>query len=288
MGAVDTPSVMQSDLLVDSALCTVAIYALRDPRDGEIRYIGKAEDPVRRLRQHMEPGQLNRYRSHKNSWLKGLLDAGYLPELEIVDWVEPERADAAEIHWIAWYRMGGSPLTNGTDGGDGGAVTDPDARARISAAHVGRKASAETRAKMSASHQARCAKPEERERMRRTAIEAGNALPVHPGEKNPMAKLSDAEVRRLRQRAADGELGADLAKEYGITAASASQIITGKTRSGAGGPIREARQRTKLSASDVEEVRRLAATGMSQTEIGRHLGVSQGHVSAILSGAKRR
>lgn len=267
-----------------SPIAPVTIYGLRDPRTLELRYIGKATDPERRFRQHLEQGQLNRYRTQKNSWLKNLLAAGHQPLLETIAVVEPHQANETEIHWIAWYRASGARLTNGTAGGDGGAITDPEARARISATHLGAKRTAETRKKMSVSAKARCA--EEKERQRLSSI-SNNKPPVTAGEANPRAKLKDAQVRALRTQAAAGAVLADLAVEYGITRASVTQIVTGQTRVAAGGPIREARPRTVLVDDQVERIRRLHGEGRSQAQLARRFGVSQGHISDLITGKRR-
>lgn len=267
--------------LVESTFVT--IYALRDPDTLDLRYIGKAVDPAKRLRQHLQLGQLNRYRSKKNSWLKGLAAQGRVPYLEIVDEVEAERANEAEIYWIDWYRSQGAPLTNGTDGGDGGAVTDPDARARISAAHLGAKRTAETRAQMSASAKLRCSTERERERLR--SISNGTP-PVMDGETNPMAKLSDKQVRELREQAAAGKRLRALAAEYGITPASVTQLVTGRFRAAAGGPVREANPRSVLTSEDVAEIRRLAGEGARQVDLARRYRVHPSHVSGIISGRR--
>lgn len=263
---------------------SVAIYALRDPRTREVRYIGKAIDPCRRARQHMSAFQLSYYRSRKVSWLQSLRDAGQEPILEILQVVDAGDANRAERQWIAQYRAEGARLTNGTDGGDGGAVTDPDAKARIRAAHVGRVASAETKKKMSAAAKRRCADEDERERLRSIS----NAKPpVHMGEKNPRTRLSDVQVRQLRELAAAGEDLQALAAEFGITPASVTQLVTGKYRKAAGGPIREAKPRSKLSNKDVVEIRRLVGSGVTQAEVARRYGVHPSHISDVISGRRR-
>jgi DNA-binding transcriptional regulator YdaS (Cro superfamily) len=261
----------------------VSIYALADPRTGEVRYIGKAVDPVRRLQQHLTPFQLSRYKSKKNSWIKSLLDAGVTPTLHVLELVDYQAANEAEIRWIAKALGMGARLTNGTAGGDGGAITDPDAKARVRAAHVGRKTSDATKKKMSISAKARIT-PEERERLR--SISNGKP-PVHHGEKNPMTKLSDVQVRQLRELAAAGEDLRSLAAEFGITPASVTQLVCGRFRLAAGGPIREAKPRQKLSNEDVVKIRRLAAGGVSQTEIARRYGVHPSHICKTLAGQRR-
>jgi hypothetical protein len=230
----------------------VTIYALADPRTGEVRYIGKAIDAERRLQQHLSRFHLNYHRTQKNSWLKGLLSAGHRPTMHVLELVDHQDANAAEIRWIAKATAKGARLTNGTAGGDGGAVTSPEAKARILAAHLGSKASADTKKKMSDAAKERCASEQERERLR--SISNGKP-PVHHGEKNPRTKLSDAQVRQLREQAAAGAVLGVLAAEYGITRASVTQIVCGQTRVAAGGPTRTPRVRGTAgqSAEDLEK-----------------------------------
>lgn len=269
----------------DTDRSTVQIYALRDPRSLYIRYVGKAADPERRLQMHLSPGQLRRYRSKKNSWLKNLLADGHVPYLEIVDEVDAEKANEAERYWIAWYRSQGAPLTNGTDGGDGGAVTDPEARKRINAARLGSKHTAETKALMSASAKRRCESEAERERLR--SISNGKP-PVRVGETNPRAKLTDQQVLELRERSAAGATGVELAEAYGITRASVTQLVTGQTRRAAGGPVRDPKSQTVLADGAVAEIRRLHSEGVTQIVIANTYGISQAHVSSICSDMKLR
>lgn len=211
---------LDNGLSIDALIC---IYALRDPRDGSVRYIGKAEDPAKRFRQHLQAGQLMRYQSRKNSWLKSLLTQGFEPELDILDRVPADRANAAECQWIDFYRdFEGDRLTNGTLGGDGGAITDPEARARVRAAHVGKVISLETRAKTSASLKAHCSAPAARERLR--SISNGQP-PVKTGEANHNAKLTEEIVREIRRLHMEGVSGVAIAALFEITPANVSLIV---------------------------------------------------------------
>ena len=48
------------------------------------------------------------------------------------------------------------------------------------------------------------------------------------GEKHPCAKLSEAQVREIKQKLKDGWYGKDLAEDYGVHATMISQIKLGK------------------------------------------------------------
>lgn len=202
----------------------MAIYALVDPRTNAVRYIGKADDPEARLLQHVQPAQLDRYRSRKNSWLKGLLAIGLAPELHIIDAAVPvEQIDEAERFHIYMHLELGHDLTNGTAGGDGGAVTDPAALERIRAAHLGTKHSPETIEKMRASHRRIASDPKERERLR--SISNGKP-PVHVGEANNAAKLTEDQVREIRRLYGEGVSRKEIAEQFGTTYQNVWYIAT--------------------------------------------------------------
>lgn len=94
------------------------IYALRDPRDNEIRYIGITNNLKRRLGWHMRKSkELHRYSSR---WIKGLIDAGHAPLIETLEIVDSQsEAYAAEKRWIQHGIEQGWRLTNHTEGGEG-------------------------------------------------------------------------------------------------------------------------------------------------------------------------
>jgi excinuclease UvrABC nuclease subunit len=48
----------------------VYIYGLQDPETKEVRYIGKANNPKVRYRQHIKGGRLNN--QHKRGWINAL------------------------------------------------------------------------------------------------------------------------------------------------------------------------------------------------------------------------
>lgn len=117
---------------MDSSTSVTYIYALLDPRDGSIRYIGKADNPYRRLANHLTPGQL-RKKSRKNSWLKSLQSSGLKPYITALCCIPRTKWQDAERMWIAKFKAEGNRLTNGTAGGDGVCDPSPEVRAKLSA-----------------------------------------------------------------------------------------------------------------------------------------------------------
>ena len=113
-------------------MCSVAIYALIDPRDGAIRYVGKSRRPAHRLREHVAESMAKR--THKDRWIQQALVAGFRPGMEILELAPGEAADDRERFWIAELRQRGERLVNETDGGDGITMT-PAIRARIAASN---------------------------------------------------------------------------------------------------------------------------------------------------------
>ena len=89
------------------------IYGLVDPRDSQVYYIGKSDDPEQRLYQHLHDS-VNR---HKRKWLVSLAGDGLKPSIKILEVVPADKWAEAETKWIAKGRGGGWPLTNIAAGG---------------------------------------------------------------------------------------------------------------------------------------------------------------------------
>lgn len=118
-------------------MTTVYIYGLWDPRDISLRYIGKTIRPKARLHRHLVDYDRGKI-THCSTWVKGLLNDGLEPLMEILEECTEETWREAERGWIADGRNIGLRLTNMVDGGLGGAVR-------------GRKLSIDQRKKMSES-----------------------------------------------------------------------------------------------------------------------------------------
>lgn len=125
------------------------IYALTDPRTGEIRYIGKSSSGLARPQEH-GGRHLPRDRSRKGDWIRALQKDGLSYGVSVLEeFPSNDGVDPAEIRWIAYGRSQGWDLTNLTDGGDGcfGRKMSEAGRAKLRA----RKFSPETREKIAAS-----------------------------------------------------------------------------------------------------------------------------------------
>lgn len=115
----------------------VFIYALIDPLDNDIRYIGKTNNVKRRLMRHIQDSKF--LDSYKDRWVRFLKKEGRNPEIIIIDEVLVNDWVISEQYWISQFKSWGFKLTNGTDGGD-----QPPS-------NIGRKHREESKIKMSKS-----------------------------------------------------------------------------------------------------------------------------------------
>jgi hypothetical protein len=202
------------------------VYGLHDPRTGELRYIGKSDNPCGRLAQHMQEAR----GTHRCNWVQSLRKIGLKPVLTIID-ATPPGSDWPwmERVYIAAARSAGAPLTNGTDGGEGVAGLSDETRERLRRVHLGRKASPETRARMSAAKKGRRQPQEWIDLMR--SICAGRPLNRACAEANRarMQKLTADQVREIRRRVKAGERRVLLAREFSVTVGTISNVVIRRT-----------------------------------------------------------
>lgn len=89
------------------------IYGLYSS-DSKIRYIGKSDDPKKRLRRHLQ--QVNDSKTHKNSWIKKQLSENKEIKYLIIEEVSIDNWKEREKYWISKF----DNLTNTSSGGLGG------------------------------------------------------------------------------------------------------------------------------------------------------------------------
>lgn len=95
------------------------IYTLTDPRTGEIRYIGKANNPQTRFRVHTSPRRYQKDTYYVSRWICALAKAGFKPYLNVLEMVHMSVWREKEKEWITHYRRLGNKLTNIAPGGIG-------------------------------------------------------------------------------------------------------------------------------------------------------------------------
>jgi hypothetical protein len=185
------------------------VYGLIDPRNGELRYVGKtARRPSRRLAEHAWASSLGD--THRCRWVRQVLSAGCKPEMVTIETHESANSlNDAEVFYISYFRYLGCDLTNATDGGEGslGHKMSGETRKKMSKAKKGRPSnragkptSAETRALQSAAHKGRpsplrgrpsAMSPEVRARVH-AAVAASHRVPVVDSDGRVYASMKDA------------------------------------------------------------------------------------------------
>lgn len=117
------------------------IYALSDPRTGEVRYVGKSNNPELRAADHRRRSQSNKA---KKEWVEDLRMHGLFPKLSILEIVPFSEWQIRERYWIEHRRSSGDDLFNIATGGGGttvsrkkGSLLPRETRAKISASLKG-------------------------------------------------------------------------------------------------------------------------------------------------------
>lgn len=87
-----------------------SVYALIDPRDSQVRYIGIARDVFKRYAQHINY-------PHKNAenieWINDLKASGTAPLLKVIETnISDKDIYEREKYWITHYIKSGAALTN--------------------------------------------------------------------------------------------------------------------------------------------------------------------------------
>ena len=95
---------------------TTFIYTLSCPRSGDIRYVGKANDPKGRFAEHSRMRDNNHL---KNNWIKELLDQNSRPVLTIIDEILISEWKEREKFYISKFIDLGCDLLNICGGANG-------------------------------------------------------------------------------------------------------------------------------------------------------------------------
>lgn len=126
---------------------TTFIYALCEPGTRTVRYIGKADDPKKRLREHRRSVSA-RKKNPLGDWLGSLLALGIKPEMVVLREVLIEQWELAEERFIRLARGCGMALVNSNDGGGGPTTHTPETCEIIRKTHLGVPKTPEHRSKI--------------------------------------------------------------------------------------------------------------------------------------------
>lgn len=88
----------------------VYIYTLKDPRTGEVRYVGCTNNVMRRLYQHRS--QSSKVSKRLSAWKGELKSVGELPEMAVVEECPKSEGKKKEREWIGHFIMEGHRLLN--------------------------------------------------------------------------------------------------------------------------------------------------------------------------------
>lgn len=125
------------------------VYALVDPRDSQVRYVGVTVTAVEaRSRRHIleahhkdTDGNWKRVSVH-NLWLRELGALGLSPTVLVLEITTDRKR---ECYWITHHRELGCNLNNQSKGGEGSATIPEEAKIKISRANRGKIVSDTTR-----------------------------------------------------------------------------------------------------------------------------------------------
>lgn len=187
------------------------IYGLVDPRNDEMRYVRKANNPDKRYIDHFKPYSLKK-KTYKNNWLKSLRDLELKPVLVILEKVSTDDWIIKEREWIAYF--GRDNLTNGTDGGDGMNDSTGEVGRKISEARKGIVFSDEQLKNMSISHMGY----KRSEESKRKTAEAHIGMPCSQVTRDKLSKINKGRIasEETKKHMSEARKGIPLSEEHKI------------------------------------------------------------------------
>lgn len=96
----------------------VTIYGLIDPRNNELKYVGKTVKSLSvRLSAHISESKRDG-KSKRDRWVNKLSSLKLRPEIFVIETVESDSWKDAEKFWISYFKSLGCDLVNFLEGGD--------------------------------------------------------------------------------------------------------------------------------------------------------------------------
>lgn len=113
------------------------------------------------------------------------------------------------------------------------------------------------------------------------------------GEKNPQAKLTDAQIPQVFARRAAGDGRRAIARALGVSASTVGMVLAGQcwghVGAGKGDPLARGKRcaSAKLTEAQVVEILAASAAGEAGHRLATRFGVSKASISRILSGKQQ-
>jgi group I intron endonuclease len=124
------------------------VYALVNPINHEVFYVGKSSSGLSRPKHHFIPSVLNKSNLPVHNKIKSLKNKGYEPYIEVIeDCNTEEELNIAETYYIYKFKKDeGYSLKNLTTGGEGcsGRKVSDEVKKKLSILYKGRKLSEQT------------------------------------------------------------------------------------------------------------------------------------------------
>jgi hypothetical protein len=290
----------------------VLIYALLDPRNLKIRYIGKTKQPLkRRLYGHIATAKDLSNSYPVVHWIRKLATMGLQPSIHLLEVANTDNWMKRERYWIAYGHKQKWKLLNATSGGEttSGVVMTPETLAKFSERSRG-----EGNPKAKVTEADVYAIREEYAQGQTTteilALQYGISDStvqmivrgqtwkhvggtIVPKGFNPHYNLTPDDVIAIRQLVADGVDTLVIAAQFGIERGMIYSIASGKAWSHVGGVTRQPKEnargennpKAKLTWADVRNIRtRYVNGGVSYTVLAQEYNITKPLVGMIIRG----
>lgn len=93
------------------------IYILIDPRDNEVRYVGKTTQPLKRLKSHIYECKNEKIKHRRAKWIRKLIKENFIPVIKFVKICPLNDFEKYETEYIKLYQS--DKLTNSDETGSG-------------------------------------------------------------------------------------------------------------------------------------------------------------------------
>ena len=187
------------------------IYILTD-ENNQPRYVGKSDNPNRRLKDHIYEAKRSDSKSHRVNWINSMLTKNLKPNVVIIDEVPNEEWEFWENFWIEQFKQRNFDLTNGSIGGFGftkGHFVSKETKEKHRLAalgnknKLGKKCSKESIEKMSKSHLGKTLSEETKAKMSKSRMGLGKGKII-----------SQAQIEILSKKVLQYDLQGNFIKEY--------------------------------------------------------------------------